>query len=380
MTVVAVSVLVTFLIVRVAYKITKKEAESKADEYIAHLTSNLELPVWNVDYKLVTAIAQSYMNSGLLMQLEIQSLNNDIVFSKKKSNDQNIIKRKSKIVHEGREIGNISLGLSLRSYRQKIRQLVWASILIGGLAAGMAHEINNPLAGIMQNTDVVINRLTGDMPANHRAADSAGISMDAVRSFMAARNIVDMLQNVRESGLRASRIVTSMLGFARKSESRKVLADVANLLDQALVLAENDYDLRKKHDFRKIEIVREYAPDLPAIPCDEIKIQQVFLNILRNGAEVMTESKDRVSRFVLRTGTDGEMVRIEIEDNGSGMDDSIRKRIFEPFFTTKGVGIGTGLGMSVSYFIVSENHGGTMEAESVPGGGTKLIIRLPLAG
>jgi len=83
-------------------------------------------------------------------------------------------------------------------------------------------------------------------------------------------------------------------------------------------------------------------------------------------------------RFILRVMPEGSMVRIEIEDNGPGMDEATRKRIFEPFFTTKSAGVGTGLGLSVSYFIITENHGGTIAVESSPGKGAKFIIRLPL--
>jgi signal transduction histidine kinase len=103
------------------------------------------------------------------------------------------------------------------------------------------------------------------------------------------------------------------------------------------------------------------------------------LNILKNGAEAMSEivDKEGPSTFILRVREDGEWVRVEIEDNGPGLQEEIRRRIFEPFFTTKPVGQGTGLGLSVSYFIITENHGGEMDAQVVEGGGTRFVIRLP---
>ncbi|MBW1783998.1 MAG: histidine kinase, partial [Deltaproteobacteria bacterium] len=112
------------------------------------------------------------------------------------------------------------------------------------------------------------------------------------------------------------------------------------------------------------------------------KIQQVFLNMLRNSAEAMQETKGmgRNPRFILRVMDQGEWVRIEIEDNGPGMDEATRKRVFEPFFTTKGPGEGTGLGLSVSYFIITEEHGGTVTVESSPGAGVTFIIQLPVDG
>ncbi len=256
---------------------------------------------------------------------------------------------------------------------------------VGGLAAGMAHEINNPLAGMMQNAEVMGNRLTKlEMPANKRAAEEAGTSIEAIAEFMEARDITRMLGHIRDSGKRAAEIVANMLSFARKSDSSFSTCDMANLLDQTVDLAGSDYDLKKKFDFRRIEIVREYEGDLPGVICEAGKIQQVLLNILRNGAEAMQEAigEEYASAnpcFVLRLKSDEKMVRIEIEDNGPGMDEATRKRVFEPFFTTKPIDEGTGLGLSVSYFIIAENHGGEMSVESILGKGAKFIIKLPIA-
>jgi signal transduction histidine kinase len=180
-----------------------------------------------------------------------------------------------------------------------------------------------------------------------------------------------------DSGMRAARIVENMLSFSRRNSLSLAEVDIPALLDRTLELAANDYDLKKKYDFRKIRIVREYEPDLPLVLCEESKIQQVFFNLIRNGAQAMA-SQDRPPCFILRVeGGDGE-VRIEIEDNGPGMTEELRKRVFEPFFTTKRVGEGTGLGLSVSYFLVVENHGGRIDVESTPGKGSVFIIHLPL--
>lgn len=247
---------------------------------------------------------------------------------------------------------------------------------VGGLAAGMAHEINNPLAGIIQNAEMVQRRLTEDIPANREAAEAVGTSMEKIRAYLESRRLDRMLHHIHTSGHRAAEIVKNMLSFARKSESNFAFHDLAALLDQSLALAKTDYDLKKQYDFRQIKIVRDYEPELPKVRCEASKIQQVFLNILKNGAEAMSSNNEEAPRFILRIRRDKGMVRVEIEDNGPGMEEAVSKRLFEPFFTTKPVGVGTGLGMSVSYFIVTENHGGEMKVNSTPGHGTIFTIRL----
>jgi len=257
---------------------------------------------------------------------------------------------------------------------------------VGGLAAGMAHEINNPLAGIMQNVQVMRNRMSGKLNKNRTAAFECGTTIEKIEEYMKKRSMFSMIDAVMESGKRAAKIVDNMLSFSRKSDTRFARHPIGELLDKTIELAENDYDLKKKYDFRQIEIVRNYDPDTPPVLCEYSKIQQVILNILTNGAQAMVDGrgqevdKDKTSvpRFTLSVMPEKDMVRIEIEDNGPGMDGETRKRVFEPFFTTKAVGVGTGLGLSVSYFIITENHRGTLAVGSAPEEGARFIIRLPL--
>lgn len=271
------------------------------------------------------------------------------------------------------------------SERIRIEEMMIQSekmLSVGGLAAGMAHEINNPLAGMMQTAEVLSRRLTEDLPANKKAAERIGVSMEEIRQFMEDRDIPKMLKRIRDSGSRAAEIVQNMLSFARKSTAGKSSTSLEELLEKTLELASSDYNLKKRYDFRQIDISRDYEENLPLVACEGAKVQQVLLNLFRNGAEAMHDAREENApkpAFILRTRYEKEtgMVRMEISDNGPGIPEEVRKRVFEPFFTTKPTNQGTGLGLSVSYFIITQNHNGEMEVQSSPGEGTTFIIKLP---
>ena len=250
---------------------------------------------------------------------------------------------------------------------------------VGGLAAGMAHELNNPLGGMLQGVQNIQRRFSPDLKSNHDPAEECGIDLHKLQAYLEKRGINTFLDGIKDSGRKASEIISNMLQFSRKSESQMAPIDLKKLVENTLELAGKDYDLKKKYDFRNIEITKEFDANLPLIACTETEIEQVLLNLLGNAAYAMAnESQKGPHRITIRLLFDRNIARIEIEDNGPGMDEKVRQRIFEPFYTTKPVGEGTGLGLSVSYMIITNNHSGTMEVESEPGYGTKFIIQLPL--
>ncbi|OQY59562.1 MAG: hypothetical protein B6245_06055 [Desulfobacteraceae bacterium 4572_88] len=254
-------------------------------------------------------------------------------------------------------------------------------ISVGGLAAGTAHEINNPLAVILQGSQNTLRRLSPEFDANVRAARECQTDISSIRAYLEKRGIFRYLKGIEDAGTRAAEIVSQMISFTRPGDSRMHLEDINDLLDQSLTLAASDYDLKKKYGFECIEIVRDYDSGLDRVLCSASDIKQVLLNLLRNAAQAMPwdgETDGPSRRITLKTGKEGHQIRIEVQDNGPGMPENIRKRIFEPFYTTKGVGVGTGLGLSVSFFIVTNNHKGTISAESEPGKGTRFIVRLPI--
>ncbi len=249
---------------------------------------------------------------------------------------------------------------------------------VGGLAAGMAHEINNPLSGILTAAQVLENRLINDLPANFEAARECDTEFNAIKKYMEKRELGSVLKNINSSGARAATIVGDMLSFSRKSDHVFLRCNIIELMNKTIDLAATDYDLKSKFDFKSIKITRKYAPDAPDIKCEGSKIQQVFLNILINGAHAMAEVQDlKNPEFIIDIRPENDMLKITIQDNGPGIPSGIRGRIFEPFFSTKETGVGTGLGLSVSYFIITDQHKGTLEVRSKEGKGTSFIICIP---
>ncbi len=252
-------------------------------------------------------------------------------------------------------------------------------ISVGGIAAGIAHEINNPLGIIVQSAQNLVLRTRPDFRRNIDVAESIGLDMALLEKYMRERKILTFVADMQTAAVRAADIIRHMLDFSRRSESRLTDCSVDVLVERAVELARSDYDLKKSYDFRRVEIVRDFAEGLRHIHCTETEIEQVFLNLLRNAAQAMAmvEPAQECPRIVIRAANVENGVRVEVEDNGPGMPPALQRRIFEPFYTTKPPGVGTGLGLSVSYFIVTRGHGGRMWVESEPGSGAKFIVELP---
>ncbi len=247
---------------------------------------------------------------------------------------------------------------------------------VGGLAAGMAHEINNPLSAILQSCQNIKRRLSPELEPNRKVAKELGLDLKLVRNHMDERGIMSFVQGTHDAGLRASRIVRDMLSFSRRSEAHLTPSPVIDTMETVLRLSASDYDLKK--NLKKIEIIRDYADNLTEIYCDRTEIEQVLLNLIKNAVYAMFSSKTtRPHRITLRTRKEGQHALLEVIDNGPGMKDEVKRRVFEPFFTTKPVGVGTGLGLSVSYFIITERHHGSISVHSTSGEGTRFTIRLP---
>jgi len=215
---------------------------------------------------------------------------------------------------------------------------------LGRLAAGVAHELNNPLTGVLSYSHLLLRKTGPDSPDRE-----------------------DLEVVVRET-TRCRQIVKELLDFARETKSERKPGDLNRVIKDTISLVENQVS------FQRVQIRAELAPDLPEIPIDGNEMQQVFTNLALNAAEAMQEG----GVITIRTSVDGDgsFVRAEVSDTGTGISEENLSKIFDPFFTTKELGTGTGLGLAVTYGII-QRHEGTIEVRSEVGKGTTFIIRLP---
>ena len=218
-------------------------------------------------------------------------------------------------------------------------------VSVGQLVSGVAHELNNPLTGIMGFAQLLLARdldekTEGDVETIYREAE------------------------------RAAKIVQNLLSFARRKRTEKEPANLNSLLERVLEL--RNYDLQVK----SIDLELQLDPKLPETMVDANQIQQVFLNLIINAEQAILAEKER-GTLKVRTMREQGNIRVTFEDDGPGMEEGTLRRVFDPFFTTKEVGEGTGLGLTICYGIIDE-HDGRIWAESQPGRGTTFIIELPI--
>jgi signal transduction histidine kinase len=254
---------------------------------------------------------------------------------------------------------------------------------LGGLAAGIAHEINNPLGVMIQAAQNIERRMSEKIEANKRTALELGTDISTIRAYLQKRSILDFLADIINDGARAAKIVRNLLEYSRKTEPALEETDLSELIDRAVEMARKDYDLKKKFDFRRIEVQLDVPSGLPRVDMIRSEVEQVILNLLKNAAQAMSEkfSDEQVQEkplIIIRARAAPGFAEITVQDNGPGLNDEAKQRAFEPFFTTKAPGIGTGLGLWVSYMIMTDKHKGQLLLESTPGQGATFILRFPL--
>lgn len=252
---------------------------------------------------------------------------------------------------------------------------------LGELAAGVAHEINNPLGTILQSLQNIQRRLSDSLPANREIAQATGTDLDSINRYLEERKVASFLESIKEAGQRAAQIVTNMLEFSRSHNHGHESIHLIDLLNRTLKLAVSSTSASQKNTPYKLSVIKVFPEECPIIYGSAVEIQQVILNLVSNAyhafAEAYTADKDGLEIKLTLNFSDKEAIII-VEDNGPGMSEWTRRHIFDPFFTTKEAGKGTGLGLSVSYFIIVEHHSGSIDVDSELDKGTAFTIRLPL--
>jgi len=216
---------------------------------------------------------------------------------------------------------------------------------IGRLAAGVAHEINNPLTGVLTFAHLLLKEMSPDDPR---------------------RKDVEII--VKEAG-RCKLITQSLLDFARQTEPKRVSTHINQLVEEALSLVKN------QAAFHNIKIIKDLNPSLPLLMIDPNQIQQVFMNVILNAQEAMPQGG--FLSISTDFSEDGKFVEIKFLDTGYGIPKENMGKLFDPFFTTKEAGKGTGLGLAISYGLIKK-HGGNIHINSKEGKGTTVIIKLPI--
>lgn len=241
---------------------------------------------------------------------------------------------------------------------------------IGQLAAGVAHEINNPVGYVYSNLQTLENYLN-DLFRLTDAIDTAA-SLEALRQIRhnidynyLREDLKDLLSESREGIERVKTIISAMKDFSHIEEEEFKQADLHRGIETTLNVVNNELKY-------KAEVVRDFG-ELPHVECIASQINQVIMNLLVNAAHAIED----FGKITIRTRHQGDSVTLEVEDTGKGIASEHLNRIFEPFFTTKGIGKGTGLGLSLSFNIIKK-HNGEIEVHSEPGQGTRFRITLPV--
>lgn len=249
---------------------------------------------------------------------------------------------------------------------------------LGSITSGIAHELNNPLGIINQNTENAIRRLSSEIPKNRQIAARYGIDLDKLSDYINERGITGYFEEIRSASHRAGRIIRNMLNFSRTPRGEFELCNPDDIIEETIRLLLMDSEMKKKYFIQNINIDLRRNNEAANIDCIRLELQQVLLNIIKNAIQAIEDKPVEEKNIQIETSLDKMYYNIAIRDNGSGIDENVINKIFNPFFSTKEVGHGTGLGLSVSYYIITNHHKGKLTAANHESGGAEFRILLPL--
>jgi len=247
-------------------------------------------------------------------------------------------------------------------------------VTVGGLAAGMAHEINNPLSGILQSIQNIFRRIDINNVENQKVANELGLDLSKLHDYFDKRGVNRYLEGMRSGAVRAGDIIRSMLKFGKKMNIELNFCSLNEIVRNSVKIMQNDSEETVYSDINKrIKIELNLCEDLKDIYANSAQIEQVLVNVFKNSFQAVKTKNEGFIR--VRTYFDDDYSVVDIEDNGCGISEEIKKRIFEPFFSTKDRG--TGLGLSITHSIINA-HGGRIEVSSKKEEGTEFAIYLPI--
>lgn len=267
-----------------------------------------------------------------------------------------------------------------QTHTQLIQQEKMSSL--GQLVAGVAHEINNPvnfIHGNLSHLELYFQDLLSLVKLYQECypepLPELETKAEEIELNFLQEDLPKILSSMRVGTKRIREIVLSLRSFSRMDEAELKPVDIHEGIESTLLILQHRFKATAERP--EITIVRNYG-NLPEIECYSGQLNQVLMNILANAIDALEEKKDSCSQIKISTSVvDSHWVKIAIADNGPGIPAQIKSKIFNPFFTTKPVGKGTGLGMSISYQIITEKHGGNLECFSTPGIGTEFVIQIP---